>query len=250
MWVCSDPPLVKARSWISAINRRHGWPVAFWRHHPVADQNAAGLADATIAFQGQFQFDIVKVTPAGTYQAVDYGLIDAWLGDPLGRRDIVERPVKNVVDWKTVLRRPSPGPRVEAALDAAGRIAGVLGDSAIVLLTVFNPLTQLVQLCGAPLLNNQIDTNPAAIESAIERVTADTCRLIREAAGRGADGIYLATQSMNHHMFTPAQYARWGRPYDFQCIRAAREMSCNVLHVHGEQIYFALPDLTDAWALH
>jgi uroporphyrinogen decarboxylase len=36
-------------------------PIALWRHFPQADQSAQGLAEATIAFQKRFDFDLVKV---------------------------------------------------------------------------------------------------------------------------------------------------------------------------------------------
>jgi len=238
------------RCWDATISGKQGWPVAFWKHHPVADQSADTLAEATLAFQQEFNFDIVKVTPEGTYQAAGYGLVDQWAGDPLGRREVVDRPVKQPADWDAILRSTCPGTRANAVLEAARLIARTINAQAVVLQTVFNPLTQLVQLCGLPLLQEQISSNRRTVELALARVTGDTCRLIQKVAASGLDGIYLATQAMNHSMFTPSQYARWGTPFDRECMRAAGTMSTNVLHVHGEHIYFALDGWDQQWALH
>ncbi|MGD8473174.1 MAG: uroporphyrinogen decarboxylase, partial [Anaerolineae bacterium] len=42
-------------------------PVALWRHFPGDDQDPASLAASTVAFQNQYDFDFIKVTPASSY---------------------------------------------------------------------------------------------------------------------------------------------------------------------------------------
>lgn len=68
-------------------------PVAFWQHHPVADQHGERLADATCAFQARFDCDLVKITPASSFQLRDLGQTDSWTGDPIGRRTFGPGPV-------------------------------------------------------------------------------------------------------------------------------------------------------------
>ena len=41
-------------------------PVALWRHFPVDDQSPETLANATLYFQNNYDFDLVKVTPASS----------------------------------------------------------------------------------------------------------------------------------------------------------------------------------------
>ena len=83
-------------------------PVLFWKHHPVADQDGAALCRATLDFQAQFDCDVVKISPAATYQLPDYGLGDAWLGDPIGRRAVTATVVRAPQDWQE-LPRLDPG---------------------------------------------------------------------------------------------------------------------------------------------
>lgn len=68
-------------------------PVAFWQHHPVADQHEERLADATCAFQARFDCDLVTITPASSFQLRDLGQTDSWTGDPIGRRTFGPGPV-------------------------------------------------------------------------------------------------------------------------------------------------------------
>lgn len=46
-------------------------PVALWRHFPGDDQDPDELAASIIAFQRQYDFDFVKVTPDGSYSIRD-----------------------------------------------------------------------------------------------------------------------------------------------------------------------------------
>ncbi len=55
-------------------------PVALWRHFPVDDQEPESLARAVSDFQDQFDFDLIKITPASSFQIKDWGARDAWTG--------------------------------------------------------------------------------------------------------------------------------------------------------------------------
>ena len=61
-------------------------PVALWRHFPVDDQSAEALAQAHLAFQSVYNFDLVKVTPASSFSVVDWGVTDEWEGNTEGTR--------------------------------------------------------------------------------------------------------------------------------------------------------------------
>lgn len=50
-------------------------PVAL-RHFPVDDQDPADLAASTVAFQRQYDFDLIKVTPASSFCVRDWGVED------------------------------------------------------------------------------------------------------------------------------------------------------------------------------
>ena len=70
-------------------------PVALWRHFPVDDQIPAGLAAAAINFQRNFDFDLVKYTPASSFCIKDWGSQDQWRGNTEGTRDYTYNVIQN-----------------------------------------------------------------------------------------------------------------------------------------------------------
>lgn len=227
-----------------------GWPIAFWQHHPVKDQDARALATATLEFQNKHPFDVIKVTPAGTYHAVDDGLADAWCDDPLGRRTILEHAVHAAEDWATVAICDEIGASSGRVLAAASMVRAEAPGKIPVVVSVFSPLTQAVQLAGHETFRRHMLECPQMVRSTLTRLTEATVKLIEAFAAAGLDGIYFATQHMANPFFSPEEYAQWGSAFDQACIDAAATMSGNVLHAHGNGIY-VLPTLDPAkWAVH
>ncbi|MGB7116203.1 MAG: hypothetical protein WBD56_08660, partial [Anaerolineales bacterium] len=74
-------------------------PIALWRHFPVDDQTPGGLASATLSFQRNFDFDIVKVTPSSTFCLKEWGVEDEWRGAAEGTREYTKRVINHPDDW-------------------------------------------------------------------------------------------------------------------------------------------------------
>ncbi|MEI6289491.1 MAG: hypothetical protein WCP19_03590, partial [Chloroflexota bacterium] len=49
-------------------------PVALWRHFPGDDQDPDRLAAATLFWQKNYDWDVVKVTPASSFALKDWGV--------------------------------------------------------------------------------------------------------------------------------------------------------------------------------
>ena len=77
-------------------------PVALWRHFPVDDQNPKLLADAVLHFQRTYDFDLVKVTPASSFCAKDWGVEDQWTGETEGTRVYTKHVIHNPSDWENL----------------------------------------------------------------------------------------------------------------------------------------------------
>src|SRR5215510_15414304 len=75
-------------------------PVALWRHFPVDDQAPATLANAALNFQQNYDFDLVKVTPASSFCVRDWGVEDEWRGDTEGTRQYTKRVIHDPSDWE------------------------------------------------------------------------------------------------------------------------------------------------------
>ena len=74
-------------------------PVALWRHFPGDDQDPADLAASTLAFQQQYDFDFIKVTPASSFCVRDWGVEDLWQGNQEGTREYSPHPIRAPEQW-------------------------------------------------------------------------------------------------------------------------------------------------------
>src|SRR5215216_3239607 len=85
-------------------------PVALWRHFPVDDQTPEALAEAHLHYQQNYDFDLVKVTPASSFCLKDWGVEDEWIGETEGTRHYTKRVIAEVRDWESlpVLEPSSP----------------------------------------------------------------------------------------------------------------------------------------------
>jgi uroporphyrinogen decarboxylase len=214
-------------------------PVAAWRHHPGDDQSAEGLALATLAFQRRFDFDLVKVTPASTWQARDYGLRDAWQDDPIGRRAIVGRVVSSPEDW---LHLPELNPWEGFSariLAAVRRVRAQLPRSVPVLATVFNPYFQATQLAGPERLQQHLDQAGDRVARGLAVIAANTRAVIQELVGLGIDGIYLASQHAGKDGPDAHRYADFALADDLACLDTA-PLPLNLLHLHGAAVHWQL----------
>jgi hypothetical protein len=63
------------------------------------DQNPEALAKATLAFQTQYDLDIVKVSPSSSFCLTDWGVKSEWRGNPEGTRDYTKRVIYKPEDW-------------------------------------------------------------------------------------------------------------------------------------------------------
>jgi uroporphyrinogen decarboxylase len=213
--------------------------VALWRHFPVDDQDPADLAASSVAFQRQYDFDFVKVTPASSFCVKDWGAKDTWEGEPEGTRSYTVRPVQTPDDWR---RLPELDPR-------AGSLGGQLRCLELIgaelkgvpfIQTIFNPLSQAKNLAGREQVLVHVHRDPAAFKAGLETITQGTVRFIQEASRTGIAGIFLAVQHASYSLMSEAEYAEFGRPYDLRLLEAAAPLWLNVLHVHGEKVMFDL----------
>lgn len=211
-------------------------PVAFWQHHPIADQERATLVEATLAFQGRFDCDLVKITPASTFQTRDYGLGDAWQDDLLGRRAIGPGIIREPDDW-LALPRLDPGKGfVSRHLHCAEEVRHRLPSDVPVLQSVFNPIFQAAILAGERFAEH-LEQYPARVEAGLATIAANTLDFIDALKGTRVDGIYLVSQHARAGALSVDDYRRFGIPYDKACLERAIGLPFNMLHLHGAHIH-------------
>jgi uroporphyrinogen decarboxylase len=214
--------------------------VALWRHFPVDDQRPEDLAAATLEFQGQYDFDFVKVTPSSSYCLRDWGAQDEWQGNPEGTRAYTARPVVQPEDWLRLKPLDPLTGHLGAQLRALELIRAGLGGATPFIQTIFSPLGQARNLVGAERLAVHLRQHPAELKAALKIITETTLRFVEAARRTGIAGLFYAVQFASAQACSEAEYGEFGEPYDRQILEAARGLWLNVVHLHGEDVFFDL----------
>jgi uroporphyrinogen decarboxylase len=211
-------------------------PVALWRHFPGDDQDPTDLAAATIAFQRRWDFDFVKVTPASSFQIKDWGVKDEWAGNTEGTRRYTQRPIQRASDWRDLKALEARSGALGTQLTCLKMIVEALPDAPVIQ-TVFSPLAQMKNLGGERLLID-LRQHPVEFKRALETVTQSTLAFVREIAATGAAGIFYAVQHATSNLLSEAEFREFGRAYDLRILEATQNYWLNVMHLHGDNLYF------------
>jgi uroporphyrinogen decarboxylase len=211
-------------------------PVALWRHFPGDDQDPASLAAATIAFQQRWDFDFVKVTPASSFQIKDWGVQDIWLGNTEGTRQYNYRPIQGASDWRSLQVLDARSGALGTQLQCLRTVVDAMPDVPVIQ-TVFSPLAQMKNLAGERLLID-LRQNTAEFTAALETIAQSTLAFVREIAVTGAAGIFYAVQHATANLLSEAEFHEFGREYDLRILEATKNFWLNVMHIHGDNVYF------------
>jgi uroporphyrinogen decarboxylase len=215
-------------------------PVSLWRHFPEDDTDPGKLAAHMVRWQRQWDFDLVKFMPSGTYSVEDWGARTAYQGAANGARVVVSPGVKRADDWSK-LPRLDPTRGVLGQQIAALRTAKTeLGNDAPILQTVFSPLTTARKLAGERVFAD-LRLNADALEAGLRIITEVTIDFALQSLAAGAHGLFFATQCASYRVLSADEYQRFGVRYDLAVLNAVKSRSrLDLLHVHGEDIMFDL----------
>jgi uroporphyrinogen decarboxylase len=218
--------------------------VSFWKHHPVADQQANALAAETLAFHRKFNCDFIKVTPAGTWQAVCHGVTDTWNSDFLGRRIITKTIINQPDDWLSLPDfSTAPPPLLNEIVGASKLVYEEVKNKIPVVSTVFCPISQAIQIAGLPVFLQHVAQHPAKVLAGINQITQNTLFIINQLIEAGSKGIYFVSQHMRHDAISPEIYKAFGELPDAQCLEACSSLLYSIFHIHGANIYLSLGDI-------
>ena len=213
-------------------------PVALWRHFPVDDQSPETLAAAQIAFQRAYDFDLVKVTPASSFCIRDWGAEDEWRGNPEGTRQYTKHVISRPQDWERLQVLDLTAPHLAGQLACLRQIRGGLGPNTAMLQTIFNPLAQAKNLAGQNTLLVHLRKHPDAVMKGLQTIAITNRRFIEAALETGIDGIFYAVQHAQATLLKEDEFKRFSQSLDLQTLKSAQGLWCNMLHIHGEDIYF------------
>ncbi len=217
-------------------------PVALWRHFPVDDQDPVLLAEATLAYQHEFDFDFVKVTPASSFCVGDWGVRDVWKGDPEGTREYSKRVVVDAKDWRALEKLDPTKGRLGDQLHCLQLIGEGLDPNTPFVQTVFSPLSQAKNLAGEGKLMEHLRVAPEDVLAGLETIAQSTIGFVEAARKQGIAGIFYAAQQATFRLMELEAYRRFGEPFDRRILEAAGGLWLNVLHLHGQGVMFALAE--------
>lgn len=213
-------------------------PVALWRHWPGDDQDAAAQAAAHLKWQQDYDWDLIKVSPASSYCLVDWGAEDRWEGAAEGTRTYVDRVVHHPDDWER-LQVLDPGTGMLATQIEALRLLGrelenQKGGEPPFIATIFSPLAQAKNLAGQERMLSHLRSNPDSFHIGLNTITASTIAYIEAAKATGIAGIFFAVQHARYELMGQEEYASIALPYDQRILEAASGLWLNMIHIHGD----------------
>jgi uroporphyrinogen decarboxylase len=215
-------------------------PVALWRHFPVDDQAPGTLAQATLHFQQTYDFDLVKVTPASSFCLKDWGVEDEWRGHTEGTRQYTRRVIHGPRDWERLpVLDPTSG-HLSAQLECLRLIRAELDPETPLLQTVFSPLAQAKNLAGNETLLAHLRLHPEAVMKGLAVIAETTRRFVEACLETGIDGVFYAVQHAQASLLSLEEYRTFGLPNDLKALEPAQGLWCNLLHLHGSDVYFSL----------
>jgi uroporphyrinogen decarboxylase len=214
--------------------------VALWRHFPVDDQDPRALAEATAAFQRDYDFDFVKVTPASSFCVRDWGVEDEWRGSTEGTREYTRRVIHVPKDWRKLQVLDPMSGALKDQLNCLELLRQEVGSEVPIIQTIFSPLAQAKNLAGQKLLFDHLHREPELVEEGLRVITQSVLAFIDSARSSAIDGIFYAIQHASYDFFDRQSYARFGETYDREILTSIEDLWLNVLHLHGESLMFDL----------
>jgi uroporphyrinogen decarboxylase len=106
--------------------------------------------------------------------------------------------------------------------------------------TIFSPLAQAKNLSGGEALIAHLRTHPEAVRKGLETIAATTRGFVEACLETGIDGVFYAVQHAQAGLLTEQEYRDFGLPQDWTVLEPARGLWCNMLHLHGLNVYFDL----------
>ena len=215
-------------------------PISLWRHWPPDDETPEGLAAVTLRWQAAYDFDLVKLTPTGTYGIEDWGGRTRYTSADHGMRAVVQHGVASAEQWPKLAQLDVTKGYLGNQIAAVRLVAGELKNSVPMLQTVFSPLTTVRKLAGDRIFTH-LRTEPELFKAGLQIVAETHARFALESIRAGANGLFFATQCDSYQVLSEAEYREFGEVYDRIILDAVRpEAEIIMIHAHGLDIMFDL----------
>ncbi len=215
-------------------------PVALWRHFPVDDQDPAALAESTEAFQREYDFDLVKVTPASSFCIRDWGVQDVWEGNSEGTRTYTTPVIRRPEDWESLTILDAHKGALQSQLDCLARLQPLRAEGVPILQTVFNPLAQAKNLVGGTRWSSICGVGRIRSAGGWKPFAKRPSASWRRAWKRASTVSSWLSSTLPIRSSASSEYRNWGVADDRKILEMAGSCWLNMLHLHGEAVMFDL----------
>ncbi|WP_462413002.1 uroporphyrinogen decarboxylase family protein [Neobacillus sp. Marseille-QA0830] len=221
--------------------------VSGWRHFTDKEQNAKDLAETTIEFTKQYDWDWVKINPRATYLSEIWGNTY----DFQDYRTVFPRQTNAAIAapedvWNIQAKSAAGSAPLQEQLQAVKQIREGLPETPIIQ-TIFSPLTVLMFLAGRsayvyetifgieePVSYEALFSEQrSGVHKALHAISLTLADYVTELERAGADGVFYAVTGTAHpKLFNEAMFNEFSRPYDLIVLEAA-SYGKRVLHTCG-----------------
>jgi uroporphyrinogen decarboxylase len=164
------------------------------------------------------------------------------MGHAEGTRQYTKRIIHDPRDWEKLTSLDPTSPHLAGQLACLRFIRAELDPETPLLQTVFSPLAQAKNLAGNETLIAHLRLYPDPVMKGLATIAETTCRFVAACLETGIDGVFYAIQHAQASLLTLEEYKTFGLPLDQEILEPAQELWCNLLHLHGHDVYFSILD--------
>jgi uroporphyrinogen decarboxylase len=208
-------------------------PISLWRHFYVEETAAEPLVRRLAEWHRRFDFDFVKINVRAQYHSEAWGATHRYFGQQHRKPELVTPGVRAPGDFAGLGHLDPWAEPLGEMIDVVRGLRSELGSDALLLMTVFNPLSVAHDLVGdMASLRAAIEADPVSVHRGLRAIT-DTFRdFTMVLMDEGCEGLFFATTEVaTAEVFTLEEYEEFGRPYDLEVLEAADTATLNMLHV-------------------
>ena len=215
-------------------------PICLWRHWPVQDQEPATLADVIVTWQQEYDCDLVKHAPAGSYVIKDWGGETTYIAKNdrgLGVYTFTKRAVTATNQWPELSQLDVTQGHLGQQIAALEMVAERLDNSVPIVQTIFSPLNIAPKLAG-DMAFDDMRHSPDVFEQGVKIIAETTARFAQACLEAGAHGLLFVAQC-NYELYSEDDYRKFGEPYDRLVLETIRDQAqIIILLAQGHKIMF------------
>lgn len=216
-------------------------PASAWKHNFDAERSPATFIEATLSDLDSYGWDYLKVQSRAECFPEMWGARYDW-GYGLVPPQLTSTPISGPGDYADLIAQSPDDGALGEQLRALEVLRERADDDVTILWTIESPAVVARQLApeGQKQLLHWLRADPDPILRALDAICTTFERYAARVTELGADGIFLTTTMADRDALTVAELDRFEVPFDLRILEAVGQLSCNVMHICGAGIPFAL----------